>query len=312
MFFKKIRGKVLAISSKKLTFSYGENQILKNINIDIDENKIISIIGKSGSGKSTFLKIIVGVIKKKYFGKIRILNKNRILTKDKIGFVSQDFCFIEDLSLKDNILIFGYSQGLTKEKSFESANSLFKKFELNINLSLKPNQLSGGQKMRFNVILSLLNSPKIIIMDEPFNALDFLNRKLLWHFIHNLKKEKKTIILTSHFLSEMEENCDEFIVLKKGEIFFKGTLKLLKEKIKINKILEIKFLNLTTSKIESLKKFTTYKDIKILDTYNDYFLIAFSNESQRVIFLKEIKRLNLLYREISYREPNLDEVFLGE
>ena len=111
MFFKKIRGKVLAISSKKLTFSYGENQILKNINIDIDENKIISIIGKSGSGKSTFLKIIVGVIKKKYFGKIRILNKNRILTKDKIGFVSQDFCFIEDLSLKDNILIFGYSQG---------------------------------------------------------------------------------------------------------------------------------------------------------------------------------------------------------
>ena len=206
----------------------------------------------------------------------------------------------------------GILKGLTKEKSFESANSLFKKFELNVNLSLKPNQLSGGQKMRFNVILSLLNSPKIIIMDEPFNALDFLNRKLLWHFIHNLKKEKKTIILTSHFLSEMEENCDEFIVLKKGEIFFKGTLKLLKEKIKINKILEIKFLNLTTSKIESLKKFTTYKDIKILDTYNDYFLIAFSNEAQRVIFLKEIKRLNLLYREISYREPNLDEVFLGE
>ena len=312
MIFKKFKKKIFSISSKNLTFSYQNKEILKNININLDENKIISIIGKSGSGKSTFLKIIVGILKKRIYGKIRILNKSKIFVKDKIGFVSQDFSFIEELSLKENIVIFGNLLGLTKKRSLEISDELFSKFNLDTDLSLTPKNLSGGQKMRFNIILSLLHDPKVIILDEPFNALDFLNRKILWHFIHKLKKEKKSIIITSHFLSEMEENCDEFIVLRSGKVFFKGNLKELKKKIKINKIFEIKFLNLTDRKLIDIKKFCMYKDIKILDRFNNYFLIGFSIENQKKLFLNEIKKQNLNFCEISYREPNLDEIFLTE
>ncbi len=309
--FKRWFSKKPAISTKKVAFSYSEKQVLKDISLDLKQGEIVAIIGKSGSGKSTFLKILAGIISFGYSGKIKIFGSKKFFKQHTLGFIPQETAFIPDLSLEDNIKIIGLNYGTSEKKSLEKAAELMSLLKLEKDLKLFPSQLSGGEKVRFNIILSLLHDPKIIVLDEPFVGLDFKNRRILWHFIESMKSRKKAIVLTSHLLTEIQERVSRLIILKNGKIFFNGNLEKLKTKLKTNYILETKFSSLSNKKLQELKKFCNYKDIKILDSYNKYIMFAFQTDNKKETLLSKLKKLNLDFRELSYREPNLDEVFLG-
>jgi ABC-2 type transport system ATP-binding protein len=197
-FFRTIRSS--PVSAKALGFSYKEQEVLKSISLNVKKGKITAIIGKSGSGKSTFLKLISGIISFGSSGDVRIFGKPRMLEKDSIGFVSQELAFIPDLPIKDNIRICGLNSGIKESEALERADELMRLLRLDENLNKKPTELSGGQKVRLHIILSLLHDPKIIVLDEPFVGLDFLNRRWLWHFIELMKTKKKSVIITSHLL----------------------------------------------------------------------------------------------------------------
>jgi len=296
--------------SENVRFSYSQQEILKDISLNIKEKEIVAIIGKSGSGKSTFLKLIAGIIPKQKYGKIRIFGMPNFLGKNKVGFVPQDLSFIPDLSLMDNVRIAGLNLGVKEKDAIKRASELMKLLKLDEDMNKKPNQMSGGQKVRFNVILSLLHDPQIIILDEPFVGLDFLNRRLLWHFIGSMKRKKKSIVLTSHLLTEAQEHADRLIILKDGRVFFNGNLEKLKKKLKMNFIFEVKFSKLTKDSLDKIKKFCVYKDIKILDYYEKYFMFGLQKEKNKNILLKLFDKLKLNYKETGFREPNLDETFL--
>jgi len=299
-----------AVSASSLRFSYGKEEVLRDITLNVKQGNITSIIGKSGSGKSTFLKLISGIISQKYEGQIKIFGKSKILEKHNIGYVPQELAFIPDLSIIDNIRISGLNLGIPEQKAIQKADKLLGLLKLDIDLNKKPTQLSGGQKARLNIILSLLHNPKIIIFDEPFVGLDFLNRKLLWHFIGSMKKQKKSIILTSHLLSETEQHADRFIILKNGKVFFNGRLDSLKGKLKMRFILEVKFHHLSEENFDKIKKYCDYRDIKILDRYQKYMMFSITSNQKRDSLLNLFSRFHLKYDIIDYREPNLDEIFL--
>jgi ABC-type multidrug transport system ATPase subunit len=308
--FKRPIKKPKPLQTKQIAFSYSNQEILRDISLQVKPGEIISIIGKSGCGKSTFLKIIAGIITTTYTGKIKIFGKNRILNKNKIGFTPQEISFIPDISILDNIKIFALNTGIKETKGITQAKKLMEMLRLEEDINKLPNQLSGGQQVRLNIILSLLHNPDIIILDEPFNGLDFKNRRLLWHFLETMQKQKKSIILTSHLLSETQEHATRLIILKNGKIFFSGNIESLKTKLKISHIYEIRFAHLSNHNLNEIKKYCTYKDLKILDNYNKYMMFAISSETQKTTLTKFLQKLNLNYQEISLREPNLDEVFL--
>lgn len=307
-FFKRWFGKPL--STSKVRFSYSGQEVLKDISVNLKEGEIVSIVGKSGSGKSTFLKLVAGIISSKYYGKIKIFGKPKFFEKNKIGFVPQELSFIPDLSLIDNIKIAGLNLGVSENKAIERAGNYLKMLKLDEDLNKLPGQLSGGQKVRFNIILSLLHDPKILILDEPFVGLDFQNRRLLWHFLESMKKKKKSVVLTSHLLSETQEHVDRIIILKNGKVFFSGDLEKLKKKLEMNFIFEVRFSRLSKENYEMIRKYCVYKDLKILDFYEKYMMFALKSERERNMVLKQFDKLELKYEEIGFREPNLDEVFL--
>lgn len=298
------------LATEKLRFGYTDKEILKSIDINLKKSQIVSIVGKSGSGKSTFLKLISGIISTNYKGKIRIFGAPKIFKKDKLGFVPQELSFIPDLSLLDNIKIAGLNLGITQSKAIQRADELMKLLKLDDDLDKKPTQLSGGQKVRFNIILSLLHNPDILVLDEPFVGLDFLNRRLLWHFLESMRKKEKSILLTSHLLTETQEHADKLIILKNGSILFQGNLEQLKSKLKIQYILEIRFSRLSKENQDKIKKYCAYKEVKILDSYEKYMMFALNSEKSRTWLFKFFDKLKLNYEEIGLREPNLDEVFL--
>ncbi|MFW6026217.1 MAG: ABC transporter ATP-binding protein [Candidatus Woesearchaeota archaeon] len=307
---KRLKKKKHPITSKKVKFSYKNEEVLRNINLCIKEKKISAIVGKSGSGKSTFLKLIAGVISRKHGGKIKIFGRSKSLSKEYFGFITQENSFIPDLSLEDNIRVFGLNEGITEKDALIRANKLMELLKLEVDLNKKPNQLSGGQKTRLNIILSMLHDPKIIILDEPFTGLDFRNRRLLWHFLEKMNSDGKTIILTSHLLAEIQEHVDRIIILKDGKIFFNGKLDSLKKKLKINYVYEVRFSWLAKEKWKKLKKYCIYDEIEILEKYEKYIMFSLSSEKKRKKLDRKFKTIGLNSNVISFREPNLDEIFL--
>jgi len=298
------------ITTSEVGFSYSNQEVLRDISLSLKEKELVAIIGKSGSGKSTFLKLVAGIIGTKHTGKIKIFGKSKIFNKSKIGFVPQELAFIPDLSVLDNIKVTGLTLGISEETAIKKANELMLMLKLSEDINKKPTELSGGQKVRLNIILSLLHDPKILILDEPFVGLDFLNRRLLWHFLESMRKKGKSIILTSHLLTETQEHVSRLIILKDAQVFFSGNLEKLKEKLKMNYIFEIRFTYLSKESFEKIKKYCAYKDLKILDSYEKYLMFGLNSGREKNTLIKLLEKLNLKFKEVSFREPNLDEIFL--
>jgi ABC-2 type transport system ATP-binding protein len=300
------------VKTSSVRFSYPNQEVLRDITLSTKKSEIVAIIGKSGSGKSTFLKILSGIINTNYGGRIRIFNKPRFLKKDKIGFVPQELSFIPDLNLEDNIKIIGLCFGLTEAKALQKADEYLNLLKISEPLTKKPSELSGGQKVRFNIVLSLLHEPEILILDEPFVGLDFKNRRLLWHFLEKMKKAGKSIILTSHLLTEIQEHVDRIVLLENGRVFFSGNLEKLKQKLKINYLFEVKFSRLSKENLNKIKKYCTYKDIPLLDFYERYMMFGIHSNIQKTYLTKFLIKLIPDMVEKSFREPNLDEIFMKE
>ena len=300
----------IPLSAKGISFSYNQNDILKNLNLTIKQNQILSIIGRSGEGKSTFLNLIVGVLTKKYHGSIKILGYDRTLAKQDIGFVPQEISFIPDLNIKENIIFFGQLNGISEKNALKSAEKLMKALQLKIPLTRFPNEISGGQKIRLNIILSFLHLPKIMVLDEPFVGLDYSNRKMLWNFLKFMKNRKRTIILTTHMLTEAEMYSDNIILLHKGKILAKGKLENICKKLGINLILEIKFNYLNKTNETQIKKYCSERDITIMDSFNNHYMFSIEREGKRNYLLRFLDSLKIDYKETSFRSPNLDEITL--
>jgi len=190
---------------------YGATEILRDLNLRVKEGEFVSIRGKSGTGKTTLLKII-GLLEPSDEGKVRLFGKtvNGLSDDEKsnvrlhhIGFVFQFFNLIPSLTVMENIELPLALSGITKQERKQKARHLLKYFDL-INLAERfPETLSGGERQRIAIIRALANNPKIILADEPTSSIDNENSNLLLNLLNLINRENKvTIILTTTDLHE--------------------------------------------------------------------------------------------------------------
>lgn len=197
---------------ENLDFKYGNKQVLKNFSMEVEEGERVALKGSSGCGKSTLLRLVAG-LEKPFGGKMYFDGKDitRLSPhKRNFGYVFQDFALFPHLTVKENIL-FGISGIRGEEKK-----SLLKKYTemLHIESLLDhyPHQLSGGQKQRVAIARTLITSPKIILLDEVFSALDEeLKEKVRLEILEVLKELKITTILVTHDSRDAEVLCDKII-----------------------------------------------------------------------------------------------------
>jgi len=218
------------IELEKISLTYGKRKILDNINFSLNENQILGLLGPNGVGKSSIFNLITGLINPDY-GSIKInsqiVNYFPIYqrTKEfKIGYVPQYGGFFRDLSLIENLNAIGEILIKNKPERKEKINLLISKFELEAVQDTKAGHLSGGQKKKLVIALSLLGNPKIILMDEPFAALDVMTINILQQIIVNLQSENNiSIILCDHQARDLLSCVDTAIVISNCKIIAKGT-----------------------------------------------------------------------------------------
>lgn len=203
---------------------YNTSYALKNISLTINDGEFICVIGTSGSGKTTLMRMINHMIEPTS-GTITINNKNildynEVELRRKIGYVIQNIGLFPHMTIKENIMLVPNLLKWNEQKKAGIAEDLMKKVDLPLDyLNKKPRHLSGGQQQRVGVIRSLAANQQIILMDEPFGALDNITRESLQSLIKNIQQEmNKTIVFVTHDIDEAIKLSDRIIVMHQNEI----------------------------------------------------------------------------------------------
>ncbi|MBD3312300.1 ATP-binding cassette domain-containing protein [archaeon] len=293
--------KKYCIKAKKLSVSYGKKEVLKDINFTIDKKDIFGVIGLSGSGKSTLLKALMNFVH--YKGSVDKM-------KGKVGYCPQEEAFFDDLTIKENVLLFGNLNSTPIDESIKRAEKLMERLEINEPLDKPAGELSGGQKKRLNIILSIINDPQIVILDEPFAGLDYMTRLLLWDFITHLRRQKKTIIFTTHLLNEAQKYCSNVLIISKGERFAMGSVSDLKRSLNFKLLVNVKFKYLSQDNQDKIKDYCEKRDLLVLGLNTDSGAFGVPGKNRMDNLVSMIKRLDTPFDVVEYRAPSLNEIFM--
>lgn len=202
---------------------YGTNFALKNIDLEFEAGEFICVIGTSGSGKTTLMRMI-NRMNVPTSGQVLIEGKNiqdydEVELRRKIGYVIQNIGLFPHMTIRENIMIVPKLLKWTEQEKAGVAEELIQKVELPLDfLEKRPRNLSGGQQQRIGVIRALAADQSIILMDEPFGALDPITREALQELIKNLQKSmNKTIVFVTHDMDEALKLADRILIMDKGE-----------------------------------------------------------------------------------------------
>jgi len=238
----------------------GETPAIDNLNFSIEKGEFISLIGPSGCGKSTLLNIISGLLKPSD-GRIIYNDKDIKNRLDKMGYMFQKDYLFEWLSVRSNVMLGLKIKGLDTEENIKRADKLLENYQLDRFKNHKPSELSGGMKQRVALIRTLALNPDVLLLDEPFSALDYQTRLKVCDDVKGIiKKEGKTAIMVTHDLGEAITTSDRIIVLTKRPA-----------KLKLD--VEINFKNKEATPFQRRKEpeFNEYFNLlwKELDTVNE-------------------------------------------
>ncbi|BBE29922.1 ABC transporter ATP-binding protein [Tepiditoga spiralis] len=285
------------IEVKNLKKYYKGIKAVDGINIEVKKGYVVAILGPNGAGKTTTVETLEGLRVPTsgeiyYFGeKINVVDEK---IKEKIGVQLQSTNFFTNLTVHETLKAFS---GLYKKTV--DVNELLKKFNLIEKKKSRIKNLSGGQLQRVALATAVVNDPEIVFLDEPTTGLDPQARRNLWDAIIELKKNGKTIILTTHYMEEAEKLADMIYIIDHGKIILKGTVKELIENTKMKSV--ITFYSEKNIKIDML-------DLKNINGF--YELETNDVESDIIKILEYSKEKGHKIEDISIRKPNLEDVFL--
>lgn len=297
-----------AISFKNVSKTYqsktGPLQAVKDISFDIEKGEFFGLLGPNGAGKSTLINMLGGVVKQGP-GEISVLGsdlrQDPIAIKHKIGIVPQEISFPAFINLEDTLRYqAGYYGQDVDEKYLEELLDLLKLADKRKTLM---RMLSGGMKRRFMIARALIHKPQVVVLDEPTAGVDVELRNDLYDFTRKLNEQGTTIILTSHYLDEVELLCDRVAIINKGELVALDHKDKLKDRFQ-------------TSRIFSLALTECPKEIpKNLDRFNpkcfgsELQLTFEEHEYQDV--LQAVSKTDLPISHFKVIEPKLEDVFLS-
>lgn len=311
---------------KNLSKRYGDNQLFRDINLDVKPGEILGIIGASGSGKTTLLHTIIGFIRPDS-GSVNILEPNLVSddsdlvyssvekSYDKMkrmyGFASQTPSFYEKLTVEENLYYFGRLYGLSKQSVNANVKALLKLLGLDTSRKILGANLSGGMERRLDIACSLVHNPDILILDEPTADLDPVLRNNIWKLVQKINSKGTTIILSSHHLNELETLCDRIAILKDNEIVGVGSYEELSKEFTRGYEIRVQSYPGEYEKIKKIVKKEFKKEIDDV-LINDHSIVIMSDKSQKILskVIRIIKKEEKIL-EVTLAKPNLDQIFIG-
>ncbi len=233
------------IQVENLTKTFGNFTAVKGITFDVYKGEIFGFLGANGAGKTTAMKMLIG-ISKPTSGKAIVADLDVAtqadLVKKSIGYMSQKFSLYDDLTIKENITFFGGIYGLSRKQIKEKTIQLVEELEMQNVADNLVSSLPLGWKQKLSFSVALLHEPKIVFLDEPTGGVDPITRRQFWEMIYTQAYKGTTIFVTTHYMDEAEY-CDRVSIMVDGVIEALDTPKNLKKQFKVNSMNDV-FLKL--------------------------------------------------------------------
>lgn len=232
------------ITAEDLRKTYGEVAAVDGISFSVPAGESFGLLGPNGAGKSTTMKMI-GAVTQRTSGNLSIMgldpDSHGPEVRANLGVVPQQDNLDEELRVRDNLLVYGRYFGLPMSYLKPKADELLEFAQLTDKAKSKVDALSGGMKRRLTIARSLINEPRILLLDEPTTGLDPQARHILWDRLFRLKEQGVTLVLTTHYMDEAEQLCDRLIVVDKGRIMAEGSPVQLIREHSTREVLELRF-----------------------------------------------------------------------
>ncbi|MFC0470387.1 ABC transporter ATP-binding protein [Halalkalibacter kiskunsagensis] len=217
------------IHATEISKRFGDKTVVNNISMSVFQGEIFGLLGPSGAGKTTLVKMMAG-IDIADCGEITVLDMTMPTFKviNKIGFMSQSDALYGELNAFENLEFFASIYGLKKAQRKNRIRDVVDLVNLNDDIKKPINQFSGGMKRRLSLAISLLHEPDVLILDEPTVGIDPVLRQSIWNELRRLSQNGTTIVVTTHVMDEAEK-CDRLGMLRDGNLLAKGTPEELKK-----------------------------------------------------------------------------------
>jgi ABC-2 type transport system ATP-binding protein len=289
---------------ENLVKRYGDVEAVRGVSFNVDEGEVFGLLGPNGAGKTSTVEIMEG-LRTLDSGRVSVCGldpqKNGQELKHQIGAALQATSLPDKLRVIEALRLFA-----SFYRRHRNPEELLKRFGLEEKRNTFYNQLSGGQKQRLALAMALINDPKVLFFDEPTAGLDPQVRREIYDIIEELRREKKTIVMTTHYIEEAERLCDRVAIVDHGTVIALGTPRELKERSGDKTRLEVRLARPEPQ--ERLKNLEGVSDCRIL---GDSYILQCQRPPQAIVSL--VKYLESQGNELVSLEiatPSLEDVFI--
>ena len=301
------------IQIKNISKKFSNFVALDGLDLSIEENTCVGFLGPNGAGKSTTIKILTGLIRPSS-GQAFILGND--VTKDNrsalsdVGVLVEIPQFYANLTPNETLSYFGELRGLEKNSLEDRINQVLKQVNLSDWSKKKIGTFSKGMKQRLGIACALLHEPKIIILDEPTAGLDPRGMIEVREIIKDLKNQGKTIFMSSHLLSEVQEVCDKVAIIDKGKLLQYDSVKNISSEKNISKI-KVECVDRPSK--EQLSKVQSFTGVNKIEQKDSEFTVLFSGDNQaKAELLDVIKESGIRVASYSKASSDLESLYLEE
>jgi lipooligosaccharide transport system ATP-binding protein len=231
------------VTARGLTKQYGDFQAVRGIDVDVHQGEVFGFLGPNGAGKSSTMRMIAAVSPVSS-GTLRILGLDPATDgpniRGRIGVCPQEDTLDNELTVRENLVVYGRYFGMARADCRSRAEELMSFVQLSDKADDRISALSGGMKRRLSIARSLVNSPELLLLDEPTTGLDPQARHIVWDQLYRLKQSGVTIVLTTHYMDEAEQLCDRLVVMDRGVIAAEGSPRSLIEHYSTREVVELR------------------------------------------------------------------------
>ena len=288
---------------KNVTKYYGNFKAVDNLSFKVDKGEIFGLLGVNGAGKTTTFRMIMGLLEPTK-GEITLDGKKiDYSVTDSIGFLTEERSLLTKLKVKEQVLYYGTLKGMKEEDILKKLDELLERFEISNYKDTLIKELSKGNQQKIQFITAIINSPKLLILDEPFSGLDPLNVEMFKSVIVELASKGSTIIFSSHRMEHVELFCKKIVVLLNGKTVLEGNIKDIKKNYKRKNIF-IKG-NINKDEIKSIDGVLSVED------YGDETLVKIKDDTVTSKVFDYIKKYNDITK-FELEDASLNEIFVSK
>jgi ABC-2 type transport system ATP-binding protein len=287
---------------ENISKSFNGLQAVNEISFSINEGRIFGLLGPNGAGKTTAMRLIMNIIIPDS-GEIYLFgNSFREQHKNRIGYLPEERGLYPKMKLLDHLQFLGEMKGVKPHKARKLAQEWLERFDLAGRAQKKVQELSKGLQQKVQFIGTILHSPQLLIVDEPFSGLDPVNTRFLLDVLLELKREGRTIILSTHLMEQAEKLCDEICLINRGKAVLQGGLQDIKQRYRHHAV-EVEF----SGNGDFLRRSPL---VKSLIEHKNYWEIRLEQTATPGQLFKLLAQQNLDVHRFETPETPLNDIFL--